>query len=146
MAINTSRSNFLVAFAAGMLASVLAPVLIPAIKRSGRPLAKNLIRGGMVLYAKGREAVAHTGELVEDAIAEIHAEEAMRQQASSTAAGTETEPEESREESRPHASHTAHAAHTARSESSAHSATEAAQGGRKAGAASPKEDSEGASS
>lgn len=56
------------------LATVLAPILLPAMGRVGRPLAKSLVRGGMMMYEKGREAIAVAGESVEDLMAEIRAE------------------------------------------------------------------------
>jgi hypothetical protein len=68
------KNNFVVGITAALAATVLAPVLVPAIKRSGRPLAKTLVKGGIVLYEKGREAVASAGEMMEDVVAEVRAE------------------------------------------------------------------------
>jgi len=73
------KNNFVVGITAGLVAAVIAPVLIPAIKRGSRPLAKSLIKGGIMLYAKGREAVAGAGEMVEDVVAEVYAESYEKQ-------------------------------------------------------------------
>lgn len=76
---NMLKSNFVVGLTAGLVASVLAPVLIPAIRSGARPLAKSLLRGGMMLYEKSREAVANAGEMMEDVVAEVQAEAMARQ-------------------------------------------------------------------
>lgn len=68
------KNNFVVGITAGLAATVLAPILIPAIRKSARPLAKSLVKGGFMLYEKGREAVAEAEEMMEDVIAETQAE------------------------------------------------------------------------
>ena len=68
------KNNFVVGITAGLAATVLAPILIPAIRKSARPLAKSLVKGGFMLYEKGREGVAEAGEMMEDVIAETQAE------------------------------------------------------------------------
>lgn len=70
------KSNIAVGIGTAVAATVLAPVLIPVLSRMGRPLAKSLIRGGMLFYEKSREAVALAGEAVEDLIAEVRMEDA----------------------------------------------------------------------
>jgi hypothetical protein len=60
--------------AVGVLAAVLVPVVLPAVAAVARPLARAAIKGGMVMYEKGREAVAEMGEVVEDLVAEARAE------------------------------------------------------------------------
>lgn len=81
MASNLTKNNLVVGITAGIVASIIGPILIPAIKRSARPVAKTLVRGGMTLYQKGREAAANAGEMMEDVMAEIHAEEAEKYKA-----------------------------------------------------------------
>ena len=71
---NILKSNFVVGLTAGVVATVLAPVLIPALRSGARPLAKSLVRGGFLLYEKGREAIANAGEVMEDVVAEVRAE------------------------------------------------------------------------
>lgn len=72
------KSNFIVGVAAGLTATIIAPILLPAISRSGRPLAKALAKGAIALYEIGREAAANAGEIVEDAIAEARAEQDLQ--------------------------------------------------------------------
>lgn len=75
------KNNFVVGVTAALAATIIAPVIVPAIKRSGRPIAKSLVKGGLALYEMGREAVANTGEVVEDVVAEVRAEQVVRQAA-----------------------------------------------------------------
>ncbi len=59
---------------AGIGALVLAPVVIPAIAKIGKPIAKAAIKGGITLYEKSIGAVAEAGEVLEDLVAEARAE------------------------------------------------------------------------
>ncbi|TVP56659.1 MAG: DUF5132 domain-containing protein [Nodularia sp. (in: Bacteria)] len=59
---------------AGIGAVLLAPVLIPVVAGIGKPIAKSLVKGGMVAYEKSRGAFAEMGETWEDIIAEAKAE------------------------------------------------------------------------
>ena len=59
----------------GIAAIVMLPVLIPvAAGKVGKPLAKATIKGGIVLYEKGKGVIAEVGESLEDIIAEAKAE------------------------------------------------------------------------
>ncbi len=59
----------------GIAAIVLLPVLIPvAAGKVGKPLAKATIKGGIVLYEKGKGVIAEVGETLEDIVAEAKAE------------------------------------------------------------------------
>ena len=60
--------------AAGVGAVVLAPVLIPAVAKASKPVAKALIKGGIIAYKKSRSAIAESGEVLEDLLAEVKAE------------------------------------------------------------------------
>ena len=60
--------------AAGIGAVVLAPILIPAVAKASKPVAKALIKGGVIAYQKSRSAIAETGEVLEDLVAEVKAE------------------------------------------------------------------------
>lgn len=75
------NSNLAVGIGAAVAATILAPVLLPVVSSIGRPLAKSLIKGGMLLYEKSREAVALAGEATEDLIAEIRSETAAARDA-----------------------------------------------------------------
>ncbi|MBE9198624.1 MULTISPECIES: DUF5132 domain-containing protein [unclassified Nodularia (in: cyanobacteria)] len=59
---------------AGIGAILLAPVLIPVVAGIGKPIAKSLVKGGIVAYEKSRGAFAEIGETWEDIIAEAKAE------------------------------------------------------------------------
>ncbi len=59
----------------GSAAIVMLPVLIPvAAGKIGKPIAKATIKGGIVLYEKGKGVIAEVGESLEDIIAEAKAE------------------------------------------------------------------------
>jgi hypothetical protein len=72
------KSPIVVGVSAALAVTVFAPVLVPVMVTIGRPIAKSLVKGGLMLYDKGREAVAMAGESVEDLVAEIRAEEATQ--------------------------------------------------------------------
>ena len=64
----------------GIAAIVLLPVLVPvAAGQLGKPLAKATIKGGIVLYEKGKGVIAEVGETLEDIVAEAKAELAETQ-------------------------------------------------------------------
>lgn len=95
------KNNVVAGVGLAFAAAVLAPILMPAMGRIGRPLAKSLVRGGMMMYEKGREAIAVAGESVEDIMAEVRAEgatgsaqtQAQAPQATSHATAQETRTE-----------------------------------------------------
>ncbi|ADE14537.1 conserved hypothetical protein [Nitrosococcus halophilus Nc 4] len=68
------KSNTAKGLAIGIGASVLAPIVIPAVAAVVRPLAKAAIKTSIVVYEKGRETVVEMGEVVEDLVAEARAE------------------------------------------------------------------------
>jgi hypothetical protein len=72
--------------AIGIAAAVLVPVVLPALAAVARPLARAAIKSGIVMYEKGREAVAEMGEVVEDLVAEARAELDANHAASAAAA------------------------------------------------------------
>jgi hypothetical protein len=63
--------NIVAGLAIGVDAAVLAPVVIPAL----RPLAKSVIKAGLIAYDQGRVALAelneHTGDIMAEARAEL---------------------------------------------------------------------------
>ncbi|KOP27533.1 DUF5132 domain-containing protein [Pelatocladus sp. BLCC-F211] len=65
---------------AGIGAVILAPVVIPVVAGVGKPIAKSLIKGGLVLYEKSKGAFAELGESWEDMVAEARAELAESKQ------------------------------------------------------------------
>jgi hypothetical protein len=73
------------AMLAGVAAGVfLAPIILPALSRWGRPATKAAIKAGMAVYQRGREAAAELRETVEDVAAEIEAEQSRSDAPSST--------------------------------------------------------------
>lgn len=74
----------------GIAAIVLLPVLVPVVAgKVGKPLAKATIKGGIVLYEKGKGVIAEVGENIEDIIAEAKAEIAEGQGGEAGAAEVE---------------------------------------------------------
>jgi hypothetical protein len=63
-------SNLLI----GAAVIVLAPVVVPAVLTGMRPVAKTLVKGGVMAYDKTREMVAEVGEQMSDLVAEARAE------------------------------------------------------------------------
>lgn len=61
----------------GIAAIVLLPVVVPAAGKVMKPLAKAAIKGGIVLYEKGKGVIAEVGETLEDLLAEAKAELAV---------------------------------------------------------------------
>ena len=63
--------NIVAGLAIGVGAVVLAPVVIPAL----RPIAKSVIKVGLIAYDQGRVALAdvneHTGDIMAEARAEL---------------------------------------------------------------------------
>ncbi|NLI81282.1 MAG: DUF5132 domain-containing protein [Deltaproteobacteria bacterium] len=66
--------------AVGIGAILLAPVLVPVVAAAAKPIIKAGIKGGMLLYAKTREIIAETQEVIEDLAAEAKSELAQEQQ------------------------------------------------------------------
>ncbi len=66
--------NMWIGIGVGLLAAGVVKGLAPALSSLGRPVAKGLIKGGILAFESGREAVAHAAEFVEDMVAEVRAE------------------------------------------------------------------------
>ena len=58
----------------GVGVALLAPTVLPALGSSLRPLAKALVKGGVVVYDAVKESVAEAGEQFNDLVAEARAE------------------------------------------------------------------------
>ena len=58
----------------GAAAIVLAPIVVPAVLAGMRPVAKTLVKGGVMVYDKTREMVADVGEQMGDIVAEARSE------------------------------------------------------------------------
>ena len=77
------KGNILGGLAIGIGASVVAPVVIPVLATVVKPLTKAAIKGGFLLYDKGRETLAEAQEVIEDLVAEAKAEMEEAQEAPS---------------------------------------------------------------
>ena len=58
----------------GVGVALAAPVVIPALAAGVRPLAKAVIKGGVMVYDKGAEVLAEAGEQLSDLVAEVRSE------------------------------------------------------------------------
>jgi Protein of unknown function (DUF5132) len=83
-------------------AVVLGSLLLPVVAGAARPVVKTAIKGGMMAYGRGREALAGVGEFVNETVAEARAElEAGRvaEEGERKKAAGRSGPRESKEES-----------------------------------------------
>jgi Protein of unknown function (DUF5132) len=78
--------NILTGVVVAVGATVLVPVVAPAIGSLLRPAAKAAIKGGILAYDRGRQAVAQLGEMASDVAAEarVDAERATSAQQSTS--------------------------------------------------------------
>lgn len=81
---NGLKGNILTGLAIGVGAAVIAPAVIPVLAGIAKPIAKALIKGGITLYDRTREAIAEGSEVLEDIVAEVKAEMEEERQALST--------------------------------------------------------------
>ena len=58
----------------GLVAAVVAPVVLAAASGVGRPVARAAIKSGLLLLEKGRETAAELGEVFDDLVAEAEVE------------------------------------------------------------------------
>lgn len=65
------KGNAMTGVAVGAAALLLGPTVLPSIGRALRPVAKTMIKGGLVLY---RETLAGIGELTTDLVEEAKSE------------------------------------------------------------------------
>jgi hypothetical protein len=93
---NGWKGNILGGLAIGIGASVVAPVVKPILATVAKPLTKAAIKGGYLLYEKGKETLAETQEVIEDLVAEAKAEmeEAQEAPAPEIVSETAADPQE----------------------------------------------------
>lgn len=58
----------------GVGVALVAPIVVPALASGLRPLAKAVVKGGMMVYDKGVEMFAEAGEQLSDMVAEARSE------------------------------------------------------------------------
>jgi hypothetical protein len=61
----------------GATVVVLAPLVLPTTFAGLRPIAKTLVKGGILVYDTAREMVAEAGEQMSDLVAEARSERAV---------------------------------------------------------------------
>jgi hypothetical protein len=66
------RTGSAMAIGAGVV--LLAPIVIPVVASVMKPLAKAVIKGGMLAYENAKIAIAETSETIEDIAAEARSE------------------------------------------------------------------------
>lgn len=72
---NAYKNHPIQTLAIGVGVAILAPAVLPLVK----PVAKAAIKGGVNLYQKTKGALAETGEVISDIVAEAKAEAAIEQ-------------------------------------------------------------------
>jgi hypothetical protein len=71
---NGLKGNILGGLAIGIGSAILAPIVIPVLATVAKPLAKASIKGGLMLFERGKELAAEAQEALEDMVAEAKAE------------------------------------------------------------------------
>ena len=79
---NGFKQNILLGLAIGVGSAILAPIVIPILASVAKPVAKATIKGGMMLFERGKELAAEAQETMEDMVAEAKAELAEEQKGS----------------------------------------------------------------
>lgn len=86
------KDNAVTGIFIGVGAALVAPVVLPVLASIARPMAKTMMKGGVLLYERGRETFAETSEHFQDMTAEVKAElaqeEAEKLKGFAAAAGT----------------------------------------------------------
>jgi hypothetical protein len=88
----------------GIGVAVVAPTILPALASGLRPLAKAVIKGGVIIYDAVKETVAEAGEQLSDLVAEAKAElaESTTDESASAAVSTEGQKKAPEEEKSSH--------------------------------------------
>ncbi len=68
------KGNIVSGLAIGIGSAVIAPMIIPALSKVAKPLAKAAIKSGLLLYETGKERFAEVSEVVDDLVAEAKSE------------------------------------------------------------------------
>ncbi len=103
--IDDLKGNVVGGLLIGIGAAILAPVVLPILASIAKPVAKAAVKGGIMLYEKGKETVAEAGEMLEDIVAEAKAELAEEQVAAAGGAAAAMGAEEGARNSAPKATH-----------------------------------------
>ncbi len=87
------KGNVATGLAIGIGAAIVGPIVLPIIAGAAKPLAKAVIKSGLMLYERGKETSAEMAEVFEDIVAEARAEIAEEHTIVAPAAQTEVEPQ-----------------------------------------------------
>jgi hypothetical protein len=68
------KGNIVTGLAIGIGSAIIAPLVVPALSKAAKPLAKAAVKGGLVLFETSKEKLAVAHELVDDLLAEARAE------------------------------------------------------------------------
>ena len=75
------KGNIVTGLAIGIGAAIIAPLVVPALSKAAKPLAKAAVMGGLVPFKTSKEKLAVAHELVDDLLAEARAELAAEAEA-----------------------------------------------------------------
>jgi hypothetical protein len=75
------KGNIVTGLVIGVGSAIVAPLVVPALSKAAKPLAKAAIKGGLALFETGREKLAEMHEVVDDLVAEAKTEIAAEQAA-----------------------------------------------------------------
>lgn len=68
------KGNIVTGLAIGIGSAIIAPLVVPALSKAAKPLAKAAVKGGLLLFETSKEKLAVAHELVDDLLAEARAE------------------------------------------------------------------------
>ncbi|MCX7770143.1 MAG: DUF5132 domain-containing protein [Proteobacteria bacterium] len=71
---NGWKGNILGGLAIGIGGAILAPIVLPVLASVAKPLVKATIKGGILVYEKGKESLSEVTEVFEDLVAEVKSE------------------------------------------------------------------------
>lgn len=69
-----TKKNVVTGVAVGLGVSVILPRLLPILAEAAKPLAKGVMKSGLLCYEKSREIIEEVGETTEDLWAEVKSE------------------------------------------------------------------------
>lgn len=83
--------NIITGLAVGIGTAVLLPAVVPAVSTLLRPAAKAAIKGGILAYDRGRQAMAQMSEMASDMVAEARADAQHTEAATAEPAAGDTQ-------------------------------------------------------
>jgi hypothetical protein len=74
VAFNFFKAEMATGMIVGVTTAALIPLVLPAVAIAARPLARAVIKNGIIAYEKSQEWIAEAGEFLDDLVAEARAE------------------------------------------------------------------------